>query len=451
MFAKYGAQYPAKDLQENMRAVDLIFAKRQSQTLAEGDIRRFITDYARGTLPDYQMSAFLMAVYFKGLNADELAALTDAMMHSGEIFDLRKIPGVKADKHSTGGVGDKVSLILAPLAAACGLRVPMVSGRGLGHTGGTLDKLESIPGFNVNLTPAQFRKQLAKLGVAMIGQTDRFVPADKKMYALRDVTATVESIPLIAASIMSKKLAEGCDALVLDIKVGSGAFMTDRRRAEELARTMIGIGQKMGRKVSALLTDMNQPTGRAIGNASEVIEAIECLKGTWPSDLRQITFALTARMLTLANIAKTRSAAEALMQQALDSGAALEIFRKMIQAQSGDPNVIDHPEKLKLAPKEAVITAPHAGWLSTIQTRQIGIAAAILGAGRQTKEDKIDPSVALTMEARLGDKIEKNQPLIRARYRKESAWREAEPLLKKALTLTEQKTIPPRLLLGEIN
>jgi pyrimidine-nucleoside phosphorylase len=434
-----------------MRIVDLIHAKRHGRPAAAGDIRRLVEDYTSGKIPDYQVAAWLMAVCFRGLDDAELAALTDAMMRSGEVFDLSKIDGVKADKHSTGGVGDKVSLVLAPLAAACGLRVPMISGRGLGHTGGTLDKLESIPGFNVNLSGAQFRRQLARLGVAMIGQTDRFVPADKKMYALRDVTATVESIPLIAASIMSKKLAEGCEALVLDVKVGNGAFMADRRRATDLARTMIAIGRRMGRRVAALLTDMNQPTGRAIGNANEVIEAIECLKGGGPDDLRRVTLALTERMLTLGGLAGTRVAAAALIRRALDSGAALELFRKTIEAQGGDPRVIDDTRRLRLAPKDGVVLAPRAGWLSNIQTRQVGIAAAILGAGRQTTDDRIDCGVGLWYESRLGEKLEKGQSIFRARYRKAAAWAEAERLLAAALTLTEERTPPPRLILGTID
>jgi pyrimidine-nucleoside phosphorylase len=430
-----------------MRTVELIYRKRQGEALTADEIRALVGGHVAGTIPDYQMAAFLMAVFYRGLDADELAALTDAMMRSGETFDWSAIDGPKADKHSTGGVGDKVSLILAPLAAACGLIVPMVSGRGLGHTGGTLDKLESIPGFNVNIDKKEIGRLLRKVGVAMAGQTDRFVPADKKMYALRDVTATVESIPLIAASIMSKKMAEGCEALVLDVKAGNGAFMKTRKQARELARTMIGIGTSMGRRVEALLTDMNQPTGRAVGNANEVVESIECLRGEWPADLKTITLALTARMLVMAGIAKDKADAEKRMKTALETGAALEKFREMVEAQGGDPRVVDEPKRLKPAPREAVIAASRAGWLATFDTRGIGLAACALGAGRQTKEDKIDPAVGLTIEAKIGDRIEKGQPIFIVRYKRESAWEDVRRRLEQCCEIRETSVPKPRPIL----
>ena len=400
-----------------MRAVDAIHAKREGRALAPDVISDLVHRYVVGEIPDYQVAALLMAIYFKGLDATELAALTTAMMRSGEVYDLSDIPGVKADKHSTGGVGDKVSLVLAPLAAACGLVVPMVSGRGLGHTGGTLDKLEAIPGFRVGLAADAFRRQLRAVGVAMIGQTERFVPADKKLYALRDVTATVESIPLITASIMSKKLAEGCDVLVLDLKVGSGAFMTTLPRARELARSMIGAGTAMGRKVRALVTDMDQPLGRMVGNANEVRESIDCLAGRGPADLREVTLALTGAMLVMGEVAADDRAARAMLEGALASGAALERFRRMVEAQGGDPRVVDDPGRLPSAPHETVVTAPRAGVLARVQCREVGLAAVELGAGRATADEAVDPGVGLEVCARRGDRVVAGQPLVRVAWR----------------------------------
>jgi len=433
-----------------MRAVDLIHAKRQGERLDAEAIRWLIGEYVRDRIPDYQLAAWLMAVFFRGLDGDELAALTDAMLRSGEIFDWSGIEGVKADKHSTGGVGDKVSLALAPLAAACGLIVPMVSGRGLGHTGGTLDKLEAIPGFKVNLTRAQMRRQLARLGVAMMGQTDRFVPADKRLYALRDVTATVESVPLIAASIMSKKLAEGAEVLVLDIKVGSGAFMKTTREARLLGRKMIDIGRKMNRRVAALLTDMNQPLGRAVGHSNEVCEAIDLLRGGGPPDLKEVTWALTARMLTLAGLARDAAAARERLDAAVASGAALDRFRRLIEWQQGDPRVVDDARRLPWARREAVVPAPATGWLTRIDTRQIGLALAALGGGRRTKEDRIDYGVGIDVERRLGDRVERGEPLFRVHYRKQRDWETARRMLTAAVTISEPRKRPPRLIMEEL-
>ena len=434
-----------------MRAGDIIYEKREGRALDPKAIEWLVDEYVRDRVPDYQMAAFLMAVFFRGLDETELAALVGAMMRSGQTWDWTKIDGPKVDKHSTGGVGDKVSLMLAPIAAACGLVVPMVAGRGLGHTGGTIDKLEAIPGFRTDLDRARIGRLLRRVGAVIVTQSERFVPADKRLYALRDVTATVESIPLIAASIMSKKLAEGCEALALDIKVGNGAFMTDRRSARRLAQTMIGIGRQMGRRVGAVLTDMNQPLGRAVGNANEVIEAIECLGGQWPDDLRRVTFALTERMLILGDLARDARSARKMIKKALDSGVALEKFRAMIEGQGGDPRVIDDPRRLPSAPREAVVTAPHAGYLAEMNTRQIGIAAAVLGAGRATKEDTIDPGVGLWVEAKLGDRVERGQPVFTVRYRKARAWANAEPLFQNAFNLKKEKIHPPRIILGRLD
>lgn len=433
-----------------MNAVELIIRKREGQALDAEEIRWLIREYVRVRVPDYQMSAWLMAAFLRGLNSDELVALTDAMMHSGEVFDWSAIPGPKSDKHSTGGVGDKVSLILAPLAAACGLVVPMVAGRGLGHTGGTLDKLNSIPGFSVNPDRRRIATLLRRSGVVIAGQTADFVPADWRMYALRDVTGTVESIPLIAASIMSKKLAEGCESLVLDVKVGNGAFMTDRRRARELARTMIDIGTRMGRRVTALLTDMNQPTGRAVGNANEMREAIDCLHGKWPDDLRTVTLALTAEMLMMGGLAKTRDEADVLMQRALDSGTALEKLREIIENQGGDPRVVDRPSLLSLARKRDVIVAPRTGWLTAFDTRGIGLAAGVLGAGRQHKEDAIDYGVGLWLEAKIGDFVETGQPIFLVAHRGGRRWEEARRRLAQCFTIGNDKPRSPRTILERI-
>jgi len=433
-----------------VRVVDLIHAKRRGEALSAPDIRSLVDGYVAGRVPDYQVSALLMAIFFQGMDREELTVLTEAMMRSGEVYDWSDIDGVKADKHSTGGVGDKVSLILAPLAAACGLVVPMVSGRGLGHTGGTLDKLETIPGFHVQLSRARMRRQLQKIGVAMAGQSEKFVPADKKLYALRDVTATVESIPLIATSIMSKKLAEGCGVLVLDIKVGNGAFMARAADARRLGKTMIEIGKSMGRRVSATLTDMNQPLGRAVGHANEVLEAIEALQGRCPPDLERVTYALTARMLTMAGLAASPRDAKRMIQRAIGSGAALEKFGQLIEAQGGDRRVLDEPWRLPTAPREAVIPAPRPGWLGGFDTRQIGLAAAVLGAGRATKEDSIDPGVGLAIEVKIGQRVDKGQPVITVRYRKESAWQSASKMLEQAFEVGQEPPRPPRLVLGTL-
>lgn len=429
-----------------VRTVDLIRIKRDGGTLTAEQIQRLIAGYVAGEIPDYQIAAWAMAVYFNGMNSDELAALTQAMLNSGEVYDLSEIPGPTADKHSTGGVGDKVSLILAPVAAACGLYVPMVSGRGLGHTGGTLDKLESIPGFTTKLSRTRFVRQLKKVGIAMGGQTEKFVPADRLLYALRDVTATVESIPLISASIMSKKLAEGAQSLVLDVKTGNGAFMSKASDALKLAQTLVAIGRSMGRNVSALLTDMNQTLGRAVGNANEVAESIECLKGRGPADLMEVTLALTGRMLTLSGLAKDDANAKAMMQKSIETGAALEKFRQMVEAQGGDPKIADNSKLLPAAPKKRVVGAHDEGYLSEFKTRDIGTAAMLLGAGRAVKTDKIDPAVGIIVRARIGDKVERGQPIYEVHYGDESNLDQAVAMLKQSFALESAPVKPPCLI-----
>src|SRR5499427_8876005 len=345
-----------------MRAVDIIIKKRDGGALTRDEIRFFVDGVTSGSLPDYQASALLMAILLRGMTPDETAWLTDAMVHSGARVDLGEIPGVKVDKHSTGGVGDKTSLILAPLAAACGVPVPMMSGRGLGHTGGTLDKLESIPGFRVNLSLEEMKVALARVGCAMIGQTAHIAPADKKLYALRDVTGTVESIPLISASIMSKKIAEGIDALVLDVKTGSGAFMKTEADSRRLAESLVSIGNASGVKTQALITDMDAPLGRAVGNSLEVIECIEAMRGAGPADLMEVTMALTVPMLIFGGVATTPEDARQKAQHAIDSGAALDRFQRIIETQGGDPGVVDDVSRLPRVERRHVITASRSGY-----------------------------------------------------------------------------------------
>jgi pyrimidine-nucleoside phosphorylase len=402
-----------------VRAYELIKAKRDGKSLSPQEIEQFISGYAQGTVADYQMAAMCMAVFFRGLSGSELGVWTRAMLQSGEVLDLSDIPGVKVDKHSTGGVGDKVSLCLAPLAAACGVRVPMVAGRGLGHTGGTVDKLESIPGFQVNLSTGEFRKLVREVGACLIGQTDSLAPADKKLYALRDVSGTVECIPLIASSIMSKKLAEGIDALVLDVKVGSGAFMKDISSARTLARTLIDVGNQMGKAVVALLTNMDQPLGRTVGNALEVMEAVEVLQGRGAADLVEVTYALGAEMLLLAGIAANAPDAREKLTATVRSGAALEKLEEIIRRQGGDHAIVRDFTRLPQARERAEVAAPRGGFVSEIDSEAIGVAAALLGAGRERVESKIDPAVGLVLLRKVGDRITAGEPLVDIHYNDE--------------------------------
>jgi pyrimidine-nucleoside phosphorylase len=368
-----------------------------------------VNGYVRGTIPDYQMSAFLMAVYFRGMDFEETTQLTEIMLNSGEVLDLSSIPGIKVDKHSTGGVGDKISLILAPLVAACGVPVPMISGRGLGHTGGTLDKLESIPGFRTNLSLDEYQKQISEIGVVMIGQTEDLAPADRRMYALRDVTATVESIPLIAASIMSKKLAEGADGLVFDVKTGRGAFMEKYDDAVELAKTLVTIGSKSGKKAFSFVTDMSQPLGHAVGNWVEVAEAIECLHGQGPDDLIELTCTLAGAMLKLGGKADTIRQGVEESKKTLASGRAFEKFLQLVGMQGGDTKYIENPEQFPHPKYNLDIVSSSEGYIESINALEIGLACIELGAGRKKIRDKVEPNAGLIFKKKVGDAVKQGE------------------------------------------
>jgi pyrimidine-nucleoside phosphorylase len=433
-----------------MRAVDVIMKKRDGQPLSRDEIRFFIDGATAGTLPDYQASALLMAILLRGMSAEETAWLTDAMVHSGERVDLGAIPGIKVDKHSTGGVGDKTSLILAPLAAACGVPVPMMSGRGLGHTGGTLDKLESIPGFRVNLSLDEMKAALARAGCAMIGQTAQIAPADKKLYALRDVTGTVESIPLISASIMSKKIAEGIDALVLDVKTGSGAFMKTEADSRRLAESLVSIGNASGVRTEAVITAMDSPLGAAVGNALEVIECVEVLKGGGPQDLIDVSLELTARMLVLGKVARDRAEAEGKARAAIQSGAGLERFRRIIEIQGGDPRIVDDYSRLPQADARHVVTADRAGYVDRVDAELVGRASVALGAGRDRVEDPVDPAVGIIVEAKPGDEVRAGDPLLEMHYRARPRLAAALALASRAVSIRDARPAAARLIVAEV-
>jgi pyrimidine-nucleoside phosphorylase len=390
--------------------VQLIRKKRDGGVLEDDEIRAFIAGVTDQSLPDYQVAAMLMAIFFRGMNERELATWADAMTRSGDVIDLSHIKRKKVDKHSTGGVGDKISIPLAPAVAACGVAVPMVSGRGLGHTGGTLDKLESIPGFRVDLPVEKFAKLTDEIGVCLIGQTARIAPADKRLYALRDVIATVESLPLIASSIMSKKLAEGIDGLVIDCKVGRGAFMKTIENARALCALMRAIGHRAGKEITCVLTDMEAPIGRTIGNSLEIRESIEVLRGGGPVDTRELTHVLGGEMLVLGGVAKTPEEGIAKIKASLEDGSALEVFRKVVEAQGGDPRVCDSPGSVLPKPLTREELSLKPGRVISIDSEALGIAALILGAGRRTKEDRIDPSAGLVVDAYLGEVIEAGGP-----------------------------------------
>lgn len=433
-----------------MRAVDLIARKRNGGELDRGEIEFLIEGYVKGEIPDYQISAFLMAVYFKGMTFAETAALTRSMMNSGDTFDLSDVPGIKVDKHSTGGVGDKVSLILAPMVASAGLPVPMVSGRGLGHTGGTLDKLESIPGFQTRMDEKRFREQIKKIGVAIIGQTDNFVPADKKLYALRDVTATVESIPLISGSIVSKKVASGADAFVFDVKSGSGAFMDTEEKAMALAGSLIGVMRELGKKSLALITDMNQPLGCAIGNTLEIIETIETLKGRGPADLTELCIELGVRMLLLGEKASSPEEARSLLEKQLSSGAALAKFREILIEQGGDTAICEDYSIMDLSPNKSDFTASSQGYIAGFDTREIGNACMVLGAGRAKVEDNVDYGVGFMCHKKIGDSVSNGEPIFTIYYRNDKSLDEAMRRLKKSITISETPAPPVKLIKEEI-
>jgi pyrimidine-nucleoside phosphorylase len=412
-----------------MRTVDIIRKKRDGGELSREELAHIVEGYTKKQVPDYQVSAFLMAVYFKDLSEAEVADLTDLIMRSGVVLDLSSIPGVKVDKHSTGGVGDKTSLIVAAVVAAAGVPVPMISGRGLGHTGGTLDKLESIPGFNTSLTTDQVREALTSVGAALVGQTDELAPADRLLYALRDATGTVESIPLIAASIMSKKMVEGIDALVLDVKTGSGAFMKKQTDARRLAQAMVSIGRRMNKRVIALITDMDQPLGNAVGNSLEVMEAINTLRNQGPPDLTELCVELSARMLMLADSAKTYEQAREQCQALLENGQALEKFKQVVTHQGGDVTVIDAFEKLPTSSSEYSVTSPRAGFVSRIQAEDIGTAAMLLGAGRETVDSKIDHGVGIVLERKVGERVEAGDTLCTLYYNSDEHLEEATQMV----------------------
>ena len=425
-----------------MLALRLIERKRDGLRVEPGEFRALANAYAAGHVPDYQMAAFLMACFLRGLDRAETHALTDAMLRSGDTLDLAYLGKPRIDKHSTGGVGDKVSIVLAPLIACLGVAVPMMSGRGLGHTGGTLDKLESIPGFDTNLSLEQAKRLLETLDCALIGQTSEIAPADRKMYALRDATGTVESIPLIAASIMSKKLAEGLTGLVLDVKRGSGAFMPDLERGLELAKTMIELGADHGCPVVTLITAMDRPLGRACGNALEVEESILALKGEGPPDLMRVTYALGAEMLLLAEVARTHEEAQRMMERAIESGRAAEHFQKIIEAQGGNPAVVDDPAILPQAAQVEIYTAPRRGFVARVEPRAVGRGIAALGGGRTTMEDRLDLSVGFVISARPGDWVEQGEPLATIFAKDRSGIESGQSTLRTAIAIADEAEQP---------
>ncbi|MDI1433759.1 thymidine phosphorylase [Polyangium sorediatum] len=430
--------------------VELIAKKRDGGRLADDQIERLIRALGTGELADYQMSALCMAIFFRGMDDAETVALTRAMLHSGDVLDLSSVPGIKVDKHSTGGVGDKVSLCLAPLVAACGVPVPMVSGRGLGHTGGTLDKLEAIPGFNVSLDTDAFARIVRDVGACMIGQTGRIAPADKRIYALRDVTATVESIPLIVASILSKKLAEGIDALVLDVKVGRGAFMKTERDARALAEALVRVGKAAGKRVVALLTDMSTVLGRAVGNAIETREAIDVLKGEGPDDLVECTLALGAEMLVLGDAASSIEDAREKLRDAITSGRGARVFERMIEAQGGDPAVVEDPLLLPRAPETVLVPSEADGFVAAIDPLEIGLAAVAMGAGRTRADQKVDHAVGIEILTPRGAGVRRGEPLARLHVLRAAGAEAVADRVQSAFRVSSAPEASPPLLLGRI-
>jgi len=434
-----------------MRAVDVIRVKRDGGALPPDAIRAFVEGATTGTWSDDQLGAMLMAIVLRGMDADETAVLTDAMVASGHRLDLSELPAPRIDKHSTGGVGDKTSLVLAPLVAACGATVPMMSGRGLGHTGGTLDKLEAIPGFRTALTDADMRQTLIAAGCCIVGQTREIAPADRKLYALRDVTATVESLALITASIMSKKIAEGIDALVLDVKAGRGAFMKTLDEARALARSLVLTGQRSGVKTEALITSMDAPLGCTIGNALEVAEAIRALRSEGPADFQEVVEALAVRMLVCGGIAPSEADAGTLVDRALSSGAALERFRKMVEWQDGDPHVVDDPGRLPQAPIIAPATATRAGFVTAIDAERLGRAAMVLGAGRARADDLIDPAVGLVVRVVRGDRVAAGDALADVHGRDADTVAHVSTLVREAIDLGEAAPATGPLVLERVS
>jgi len=429
-----------------MNFIYILRKKMEGIELSREEIAYIVDKFTKGEIPDYQMAIFLASVYFNGMNFEEIAHLTSAMMHSGEVLNLSSVSGIKVDKHSTGGVGDKVSLILAPLVASCGVVVPMISGRGLGHTGGTLDKLESIPGFRTALDAEEFIKILKQTGVAIIGQTEKIVPADKKLYALRDATNTVASIPLIASSIMSKKLTEGIDGLVLDVKTGNGAFMQKLKDAKLLARTMIEIGKRLNKKVVAVITDMNQPLGRTVGNALEVEESVSALKGDGGEDLMEVTYELGACMLLLAGKAKKKEDAKRVLKKKILTGEGLKKFKEMVESQSGDSSVTDGGS-LQKAKYKIAVESEESGYVKTIDTLKIGSIACSLGAGRMKLNDRIDHSVGLTIEKKISKKVKKGELLAYIHTNDRKKGEEAGRDILECYKFSKNRVQPPKTII----
>lgn len=433
------------DATPQVRAIDVIRKKRDGGELSRTEIDQFVRGYTDGSIPDYQVSAWLMAALLRGLSRAETASLTEAMLHSGQVLDFSDLGPAKVDKHSTGGVGDKTSLVLAPLVAAGGLMVPMISGRGLGHTGGTLDKLESIAGFQVGISTARFREVLRECGCSMIGQTAEIAPADRKLYALRDVTGTVESPYLICASIMSKKLAEGIDGLVLDVKTGSGAFMKTEEDAEFLAKLMVETGERMGKKMVALITDMDQPLGRCVGNALEVVEALEVLRGEGPEDLVELCKELGAWMFVAGGRSWSVTEGKELYGKLIESGEALKRFRRMVELQGGDPARVDNPALLPRAKRSVEIAATRDGFVDAIRCEDIGTACVVLGGGREKKEDLVDPAVGIMLHKKVSDRVAVQDTLCTIFYNDESRMQQAKRILQASFVIGESMPQPRRL------
>lgn len=433
-----------------MRMVDIIEKKRNGEELTKDEIQFMINGYTNGDIPDYQMSALAMAVFFQGMTKEERVYLTEAMVKSGDEIDLSGIEGIKVDKHSTGGVGDTTTLVLGPLVASVGVPVAKMSGRGLGHTGGTIDKLESVEGFHVEITNDEFVRLVNKNKIAVIGQSANLTPADKKLYALRDVTATVDSIPLIASSIMSKKIAAGADAIVLDVKTGSGAFMKSLDDAKELAQAMVEIGKGVGRNTKAIISDMSQPLGFAVGNALEVKEAIDTLKGHGPSDLRELCLTLGSHMVVLAGKASSLEEARAMLEESIQNGKAIESFKTFLQAQGGDASVVDDPSKLPAAKYTIEVVAKESGYVSEITAETIGVAAMMLGAGRVTKESTIDLAVGLVLHKKVGDFVSAGESLVTIHSNKENVDEVMEKIYS-AYKLVDEKVETPTLIYTEIH
>lgn len=433
-----------------MRMYDLIMKKRNGLSLSDEEIQEMIQSYTKGDIPDYQMSAMMMAIYFQGMNEAETLALTMAMAHSGEMMDLSAIQGIKVDKHSTGGVGDKTSIALTPMVAACGVKVAKMSGRGLGHTGGTIDKLESFPGFTTGISEEHFFRQVNEIGVSIMGQTLDLAPADKKLYALRDVTATVDNMSLIASSIMSKKLASGADAIVLDVKTGSGAFMKREEDAFALAKEMVRIGNGAGRKTFALITDMDQPLGNAVGNILEVKEAIDTLGGEGPEDFTELCYALGSKMLMAAGKADNDREARKLLQDAVSSGRALEKLKEFVHAQGGDENYVSHPELFPMAQYIYPVPSPEEGYIAGITCDEIGICSLLLGGGRETKESEIDLSVGLVLSKKKSDYVKKGDVLATFYANDEQKLQCAVERFLKAYTFSKEPIEKQKLIKGMI-